>query len=203
MRCWWISLKTYRRDWAGSCMADGQVHFLGRRRERTDISRLVRRNRLVTLTGVGGVGKTQLALQVAARVDASFPDGVWLIELDDLDDENLLAATVETTLGLREAALGLQQARHGPRDMLADYLADKRVLLVLDGCEHVLDACAALVQTLLKAAPRLCVLTTSRQSLGLTSEILHVVAPLSVPPVGKPVPVEELSQYEAVQMDSS
>jgi len=181
-------------------MADSRVHFLGRRRERADLSGLVRRNRLVTLTGVGGVGKTQLALQVAARVDASFRDGVWLIELADLEDGNVLDATVAATLGLREAALGLQQAPSGPTHMLAEYLADKRLLLVLDGCEHVRNACAALVHTLLKVAPGLCVLTTSRQPLGLLGETIRVVAPLSVPSADQQVPVEQLPRYEAVQL---
>lgn len=184
-------------------MADDHRRFLGRRRELADISKLVRRARLVTLTGVSGVGKTQLALRVAQRVQPSFPDGVWLVSLADLEDENLVAPTVAATLGLREAALGLQQAQpegREPSDMLVDYLADKRLLLVLDGCEHVLGACAALTETLLRRASRLCVLATSRQALGLFGETIRVVAPLSTPPVNEPVPVQDLPRYEAVRL---
>lgn len=181
-------------------MVDSRDNFIGRRGELDEIRTLVRRKRLVTLTGPGGVGKTRLALRVAARVRASFPDGVALVEPGDLEDVNRLAAAVARRLGLREAALALHQAPHGPVNMLTEYLAGRRVLLVFDGCEQSLDACAWLIGRLLKAAPELRVLTTSQHALGLSGENVRVVAPLPVPPADRPVPLGELPHFEAVKL---
>jgi predicted ATPase len=181
-------------------MADSHVKFVGRRRELAEIGILVRHKRLVTLTGTGGVGKTQLALRVAARVRARFPDGVSLVELAGLTDGDDPAAAVTRALGLHEAVLGLQQARHGAEGMLIEYLARKRMLLVLDGCEQTVDACAWLVRRLLNAAPGLCVLTTSQHVLGLFGEHVRVVEPLPLPPADRPVPLQELRRYEAVSL---
>jgi predicted ATPase len=143
-------------------------------------------------------------LHVSARISPSFPDGVHLVELTELRDEKLLAATVAASLGLREATLALQQSRpqaaHLPVTMLANYFANKRALLVLDGCEHVRDACADLVQSLLAAAPGLHILTTSRPALGLFGECVRVVPPLPVPALGEPIPVATLPRYEAVKL---
>ncbi|MFF4233606.1 ATP-binding protein [Streptomyces sp. NPDC001820] len=140
----------------------------------------------MTLTGVGGVGKTKLAAAVADEVRRAFPDGVWLVELGTLEDEGLLPQTVATALGLRD-----QSARH-PEDMLCDHLRDARSLVVLDNCEHILDSCAALTAHLLRAAPRLCVLATSRQPLGVYGESV-----LSVPALAVPGPRQSLSPAAA------
>ncbi len=131
--------------------------FVGRRREVTQAVRLLRRTRLVTLTGVAGVGKTRLALRVATQTRAAFPDGVWLVELAALTDATLLAPTVADALGIHN-----QQGRRSTTQMLADYLADKQLLLVLDNCEHLVDACAVLAGDLLTAAAGLRILATSR-----------------------------------------
>lgn len=181
-------------------MTDSHENFVGRGRELAEIGKLVRGTRLVTLTGTGGVGKTRLALRVAAQVKAAFPDGVVLVELAGLQNRDCLAAAVASALGLQEATLGLQQAPRGAEDMLAEYLASRRMLLVLDGCEQSVDACARLVPRLLGAASELCVLTTSQHILGLFGEHVREVTPLPLPPVDRPVPVRDLTSYEAVNL---
>jgi non-specific serine/threonine protein kinase len=153
--------------------------FVGRRREVAEAKRLLRRWRLLTLTGVAGVGKTRLALRVAGQMRETFPDGVWLVELAALTDDKLLTETVAGVFGIH-----VQSARP-LMDGLADYLQDKQLLLVLDNCEHLVEACAMLVDELLAAAPGLRVLITSRQTLGSAGEHLLEVAPL---------PVTDLSQ---------
>ncbi|WP_027930805.1 ATP-binding protein [Amycolatopsis thermoflava] len=153
--------------------------FVGRRRELAETRRLLASARLVTLTGVGGVGKTRLALRAAADVRRAFPDGVWFVPLAELRDPALLAHTIATTLGLTDEA-GAQVGG------LAEYLEDQRVLLVLDNCEHVLDACAVLVAKLLSATSSVRVLATSRQLLRADGEQVLVVPPLPVPSEGEP-----------------
>jgi non-specific serine/threonine protein kinase len=149
--------------------------FVDRRRERAELKRLLAASRLVTVTGVGGVGKTRTALRVAAEARGAFPDGVWWTDLSALADGALLAQAVA-------AALGAQSRTTRPyRDVLAEYLAGRRLLLVLDTCEHLLDACAELVSALLPAARGLHVLATSRQPLGLLGEHVFPIAPLRVP----------------------
>jgi predicted ATPase/DNA-binding CsgD family transcriptional regulator len=141
--------------------------FVGRRRELRDAKRRLSAARLLTLTGTGGVGKTRLALRVAAEVRRAFADGVWLVELADLRDPQLLPNTVATALGLHDTA--------DPEAGLAEFLEDKNLLLVLDNCEHVVDQCAALVTKLLAASHDVRVLATSRHVLRAEGEhILHV-----------------------------
>ncbi|HEX4254681.1 MAG TPA: LuxR family transcriptional regulator, partial [Streptosporangiaceae bacterium] len=130
------------------------TRFIGRRRELPQIRDALQRYRLVTLRGVGGVGKTRLALQTAAGLRRSFADGVWLAELSSLRNPELLARTVAASLGLPDQTAG------DPLDLLADYLAERHLLLVLDTCEHLVDACATLSEVLLRAAPRLRILAT-------------------------------------------
>ncbi|GDY29122.1 ATP-binding protein [Gandjariella thermophila] len=147
----------------------------------------------MTLTGVAGVGKTRLALRVAEDVRRAFPDGVWLVELAALADPGLLVHTVAGALGLPDQAVS-------PTERLAEYLADKRLLLVLDNCEHLLDACAGLVGALLAAAPELRVLATSRQALRVDGEHVFGVPAMSVPNLdGQWVPAD-LRSSEAVTL---
>ncbi|TQC47778.1 LuxR family transcriptional regulator [Rhodococcus sp. WS4] len=152
--------------------------FVGRRQIRPALKRTLATARLVTLTGPGGVGKTRLALRGASEVRRAFPDGMWFVELAPLESASLLSSTVANTLGLR-----------GPRshDLLADlggFLAERKALLILDNCEHLVDACAELVTQLLRTCPGLHVLTTSRQALGCAGEHVLSVPPLSVPEAG-------------------
>ncbi|MFD0692004.1 ATP-binding protein [Actinomadura fibrosa] len=149
--------------------------FVGRRHELAEIGRSLENARLLTVTGVGGVGKTRTALRAADRARDRFPDGVWLTELSGLEDGGLVCHVVAQALGLQD-----QTARPAV-DVLVDYLAARRLLLVLDNCEHVLDACALLAEVLLGAAPGLRVIATSRQPLDVAGEKVLVVPPLPLP----------------------
>lgn len=168
--------------------------FVGRRREVAEIKRLLSESRLVTLTGAGGTGKTRLSLRVASDLRRAFPDGVWFVELAALDDHALLTQTVASALGVRD------RTARWDLPAMADYLSDKHMLLVLDNCEHLRDACAVLADTMLTTAPGLRVLVTSRQALGLTGEHIFRVPTLSVPDaVPWPAPAA-LHAYEAVRL---
>ncbi|WP_158849592.1 ATP-binding protein [Saccharothrix deserti] len=181
--------------------------FVGRRREVAEAKRVLSASRLVTLTGVGGVGKSRLALRVATQVQRAFDDGEWLVELGELQDPELVAHTVADTLGLREQpTLGPgEQPGLPPVARLTEYLADRQVLLVLDNCGHVVDAVAKLVDALLRSCPGLRVLATSRERLGIGGEVALPVPPLSVPPLSVPDPRQPhslpgLSRFEAVTL---
>ncbi|WP_191243145.1 ATP-binding protein [Amycolatopsis deserti] len=149
--------------------------FVGRRAEAAQLRRALESHRAVTLTGTGGVGKTRLALRVAAETRRAFDDGVWFVELDDVSDGALLASTVLGGLGLRDDGGRTAQAQ------LLDHFRGSRALLLLDGCDRVVDACAGLVATLLQAAPDLRVLGTSRRPLHIAGEAVLPVGPLPVP----------------------
>ncbi|MEU4426819.1 LuxR C-terminal-related transcriptional regulator [Actinoplanes sp. NPDC024001] len=149
--------------------------FVDRVAERADLKRLLAVSRVVTVTGPAGVGKTRTVLRVAAEVQRAFPDGAWLADLSPLAQPDLVAETVAQTLGLRD-----QSAR--PRaESLVEYLESRRLLLVLDNCEHLADSCTQLVAELLRGAPALRVLVTSRQSLAVQGEQVFPLLPLAVP----------------------
>jgi predicted ATPase/class 3 adenylate cyclase len=158
--------------------------------------------RLLTLTGSGGTGKTRLSLQVAAEVLDMFADGVWLIELAPLADPALVPQTIATTLGVRE------EPNHPVLATLTDYLRAKQLLLILDNCEHLIEACAQLADALLHACPRLHILASSREALGIAGETTYRVPSLSCPDprqvIGagsKPAPTQPaLHMYEAVRL---
>ncbi|MBE1536708.1 BTAD domain-containing putative transcriptional regulator [Actinomadura algeriensis] len=148
--------------------------FIGRERELAETRRLLRTSRLVTLTGVGGVGKTRLALRAAGQVAPFFPEGVWLADLAALTDPTLVERAVAASLGLRD------QSVRSAVDALADHVRDRHLLLVLDNCEHLVEPVAELVLRLLCAAPRLRVLATSRERLGVPGEHVLLVSGLTV-----------------------
>jgi predicted ATPase/DNA-binding CsgD family transcriptional regulator len=156
------------------------TRFVGRRRELSQIRDALERYRLVTLRGVGGVGKTRLAVRMATELRRSFADGVWLVELSALRNAELLPRTVAACLGLPDQASG------DPVDLLADHLADRHLLLILDTCEHLVDACAKLAEGLLRAAPRLRILATSREPLDVMGEQALLISPLEVPRPDEP-----------------
>jgi predicted ATPase/DNA-binding CsgD family transcriptional regulator len=176
--------------------------FVGRRREVTEAKQMLSASHLVTLTGLGGVGKSRLALRVAAQVQRAFNNGVWLVELGELRDPELVAHTVVATLGLREqATLGLgQHVERPPIARLTEYLATRKLLLVLDNCEHLVDAVAKLADALLRACPGLRVLATSRERLGVAGEVILPVRPLSVPDPRRPDILRGRSRSEAVAL---
>ena len=150
--------------------------FVGREQDLTRLERLLGEARLVTLAGTGGTGKTRLALEAGARVVGRFPGGVWLAELAGVADPGLVGAQVM-------GALGVRQAGDVPvLEALIWRLRSAELLLVLDNCEHLLDACAQLAGALLRAAPGLRVLATSREPLGLPGEVVCPVRPLDLPP---------------------
>jgi predicted ATPase/DNA-binding CsgD family transcriptional regulator len=151
------------------------TRFIGRRRELPAIAGAIERHRLVTLRGAGGVGKTRLALRVAADLRMSFTDGCWLVQLSPLQAPGLLARTVSETLGLPDEAAG-----DAPQ-VLARNLAERELLLLLDTCEHLTEACAELAALLLAAAPGLRILATSRSPLGLPDEHTVLITPLDLP----------------------
>ena len=167
--------------------------FVGRRRELSETRRLLAASRMLTLTGVGGVGKTRLALRMAAEVRRTFPDGVWFVELAALNDPQLLPHTVANTLELRQVSAD-------PAGDLAAYLEEKRLLVVIDNCEHLTDACALLASKLLAAAPGLRILATSRHVLGVEGEQILAVPPLSTPDPGQEVRAGDATHYESVTL---
>jgi len=150
-------------------------------------------SRLLTLTGPGGVGKTRLALRMAAEVRRSFPDGVWFVELAALRDPQLLPHTVANALELRQVSAD-------PAADLASYLEQQALLVVLDNCEHLTDACAVLASKLLAAAPKLRILATSRHVLGVEGEQILSVPPLSVPEADRDVSAGDPTHFESVTL---
>jgi predicted ATPase/DNA-binding CsgD family transcriptional regulator len=166
--------------------------FVGRRGELAEVKRLLAGSRLVTLTGIGGVGKTRLALRAAAGLRRAFRDGVWLVQLDQLRDQALVAQAVAAALGLQD------RAGCAPEAALAEYLAGRQLLLVLDNCEHVVDAVAKLADLLLRAAAGLRVLATSRESLTMTGETVLAVPPLATPKAGQQLTAADLARFPAV-----
>ena len=162
-------------DRMSSTLPTRATGFVGRRRELAKLEGALREARLVTVTGVGGVGKTRLAVQAAAQTSDRYPNGVFLVELSPLRDPGLLAATVAGRLGLPAEDERPQLAA------LVDYLRDRTLLFILDTCEHLVDACAKLAGALLREAPGVTILATSRQPLDVAGESVFLLAPLPVP----------------------
>ena len=148
------------------------TRFVGRKRELSAVANAIGRHRLVTLRGAGGVGKTRLALRAATEEKSSFADGCWLVELSALHDPALLPRTISATLGLPD------ESSRDPLATLAEHLADREMLLVLDTCEHVVDGCAQLTRALLGAAPGVRILATSREPLNVPDEDVLLISPL-------------------------
>jgi predicted ATPase/DNA-binding NarL/FixJ family response regulator len=166
--------------------------FVGRRHEVAEVKRLLAASRLVSLVGVGGVGKTRLAVRAAAELHRAF-DEIRLVELADLEQPALLSQTVAAAVGLQDKSGRWTVAA------LSEFLAGRRTLLVLDNCEHLVDACAVLTDALLRAVPGLRVLATSRQPLGIAGEHTLTVHPLPVPgDEASPAALDTLGRYEAV-----
>ena len=155
--------------------------FVGRRIQVAEVKNLLTMSRSVTLTGIGGVGKSRLALRVAHKMAGEFADGVWLVELGDIRDPTLLADVVANALGLRSRG-------SGPiLDVLVRYLSTRELLMVLDNCEQVIDAVTALTEHLLRACPRIRILATSREALEVSGESVFAVPALTVPdPMAQP-----------------
>jgi predicted ATPase/DNA-binding SARP family transcriptional activator/Tfp pilus assembly protein PilF len=168
--------------------------FIGRARELAAVKQLLRRTRLLTLTGAAGCGKSRLALVVASDLAADYRDKTWLVELGALADEALLPQAVATVLEV------LEEAQRPLAATLVDAIQARQMLLVLDNCEHLIIACAHLAQALLSACPQLQILATSREAFGIAGETTWVLPPLSLPDP-QPLPsIDQLMQSEAIQL---
>lgn len=148
--------------------------FVGREAEMNDVRQILADNRLVTLTGAGGVGKTRLAVQLAAEIAGEFGGGVWLVDLAPITDPGLVPVAVIRALGLPD------QPGRSTMDTLLRFVGDRRMLLVLDNCEHLLDACAALIIDLQGGCPAVTLLATSREPIGVAGEVSWRVPSLSL-----------------------
>jgi predicted ATPase/DNA-binding CsgD family transcriptional regulator len=168
--------------------------FVGRRREITDVRRKLSESRLVTLTGVGGVGKTRLAVEVANASRRAFGSRVWLVDVSAVEDGAQVPEAVASGLGV------VDRSTLPLLDKLVGHLADQRGLIVLDNCEHLLADCAALVAEVLRRTERVQVLATSRQTLGITGEHLFTVPPLPVPDLQHVPAPEDLGQCDSVRL---
>jgi predicted ATPase/class 3 adenylate cyclase/Tfp pilus assembly protein PilF len=168
--------------------------FVGREQEMVELKDKLAQARLVTITGTGGAGKTRLAVQVAAETLDTYPDGVWFVELAPLSDPALVPQLVANALRVRE------QEGQSLTQTLLDYLHAKQLLLVLDNCEHLIQVVAELVDKMMRSAPALCVLATSREPLGTAGELVWGIPPLSFPKLGAELNVDHLTQYDAIRL---
>jgi len=168
--------------------------FIGREREIAELRRMLRQVRALTLCGPGGIGKTRLALRTMAAAADEFPDGTWLVELADLRQPDLVVSRVAAVLGVSE------EAGRPLLDTLADALRARRLLLVLDNCEHLIEACAQVGRRLLASSPGLRLLNTSREPLRIAAETAWQVPPLSLAPADAEQAAGAAQRYEAVSL---
>jgi predicted ATPase/class 3 adenylate cyclase len=166
--------------------------FIGREKEVEQIKQRLEKNRLVTLTGSGGIGKTRLSIQVASELLTEYPNGVWLVELAPITDPALVTQAVCAALDVTP------QGNTHALNVLTDYLHSKKILLVVDNCEHLIDACAQLCDSLLHACPNLHIIASSREALGIDGENAYRVPSLSLPdPNGD---LQTIEESEAVKL---
>jgi predicted ATPase/DNA-binding XRE family transcriptional regulator len=184
----WRSLKTERQSNLPSLFTS----FIGRENEQREVINLLKQNRLVTLAGAGGMGKTRLAIQVGHQLLQDYPDGVWFVPLDSFSNPSRIPQTVASAFGIRES-VDAQVS-----ETLKRFLQRKNILLILDNCEHLLDACAQLILLLLTHCPKLSILTTSREILKMEGEAVYYLPPLSSPE--ESASLEIMDQYESVQL---
>jgi len=168
--------------------------YVGREKESADVMSLLTNARLVTLTGVGGSGKTRLGLRIAAMLLDRFKDGVWLVELAPVSSAGEVTKTLCRVLGIRE------QGESTLTDLLNSYLSKRHILIILDNCEHLLDDCAQLVEKTLKTCRGARFVATSRECLGVAGEVVYLVPPLAAPPVSGSGTAAEISQFDAVRL---
>jgi predicted ATPase/DNA-binding winged helix-turn-helix (wHTH) protein len=165
--------------------------FVGRQQELVELRGVLASSRILSLTGAGGVGKTQIALRLVREFLNDFADGVWLVDLAPISLGDLVAQTVSTVLGVKETP------ERSVRDALVDSLRNRQLLLILDTCEHLISECAELVEVLLREAPGLRIIATSREALGIPGETVWRVPSLSLPHTLAPNPLDALVRADA------
>ena len=168
--------------------------FIGRKRELAEVETLLGETRFLTLVGVGGIGKTRLSLQLAASVVDQYPDGVWCVELAALSDSRDVPLALATVLGVTE------EAGHPLTEALLRFVKDRKLLLILDNCEHLLHACAELAKHLLQAGPHVRVMTSSREPLHVLGELTYPVPPLVIPKAEATIELADVEGSEAMQL---
>ena len=167
--------------------------FIGREKEQSDVTKLIAKNRLVTLVGTGGIGKTSLSLQIGHKLLNEYPDGIWFIGLDSLSDPDLIPQSVASVFDI------LETPERPTIEILTNVLRKKTSLLVLDNCEHLLEACAQLTTTLLQSCPNIKILATSREVLNVTGEATYQMPSLSLPKDDE-ASLEQLTEYASVRL---
>jgi predicted ATPase len=181
-------------DRAPNNLPHERTRFIGREKEIQECGDMLRQTRMLTLTGIGGSGKTRLGLAVAQHLLPDFPDGVWLVDLAPLNEAALLPGTIASALRLPETP-GKESL-----DVVREFLAGRNTLLVLDNCEHLIDACADMADALLASSASLAILATSREGLGVSGERIVAVKPLALPPRDKAIDAPQLSSVESVRL---
>jgi len=167
--------------------------FVGRERELHELRELTKKERLITLNGIGGVGKSRLAIELATSRKGAFQDGVWIIQLGPLTDESLISQSVAAALNIRE------QPDQEMLGTLLDFVRNREILLILDNCEHLIRGCALFAETALSHAPNLRIIATSRESLGITGEIQWRVPSLNLPDLQQSS-LEQARSSEAIEL---
>jgi len=170
------------------------TQFIGREAEIVQVKNLLRQNSLLTITGPGGTGKTRIALQSAADLIDEFKHGVWLAELDSISDPDVIYHSTMQTLGISE------QANQDNAETLCEFLKDKELLLILDNCEHLIEACSVMVERLLRRSAKLKILTTSREALRCSGEQTFRILSMKTPDPKDENTAEQLTQYESVRL---
>ena len=201
-RVWQLTHPELPAEFLPLASAEGQsrhlpaqlTSFVGRELDMEGVSRLLRSARLVTLTGAGGIGKTRLALETARDMEVDFGDGVWLVELASVADSSLVTQTVAGTLSVRE------QPQQALITSLINAIGARRVLLILDNCEHLIERCAELADTLLRGCPSLTILATSREPMGIDGEIAWRVPSLAIPPAHGTAATQSVGESAAVRL---
>ena len=188
------SVSTFAAARQTSNLPVSPTSFIGREKEKEQIAYLSGQSPLVTVLGAAGIGKTRLCLQVAQAQSGAYPDGVWLVELAPIRDPLLLPRIVATTIGLRE------EPQRPVIDMLCDYLHGRRLLIVLDNCEHLVDACAQLTDRILRTAPSARIIASSREALNIPGEVTYLIPPLEIPGSDPLLSLDSACQVEAVKL---
>jgi predicted ATPase/class 3 adenylate cyclase len=168
--------------------------FVGRKKELEEVSRLLQNTHLLTLIGPGGTGKTRLSIQAASEMLDRYPDGVWLVELAPITEPALVPRTTAIAIGLRD------EPQRPVIDTLYDFLREKKMLIILDNCEHLVGACAQMADGILHAAPHVRILASSREALGIPGEVTYRVPSLGLPDIAHIPTIESLSQFDAVKL---